>query len=159
MPSDSPFAEWCWNLPLSVAIRSAPWPFPLLEIFHIAGLVLIFGTVLIVDLRLLGKVLRRDPVGQVCGDLMRSAAVGFGVQLLTGPLLFIANSRKFYDSPFFRTKIVLLPFAIVFHFVVIRRVSASVDAGESPRHARLAAGVSLALWAAVIVSGLSIELF
>jgi hypothetical protein len=144
---------------VSVAIRSAPWPFPLLEILHIAGLVLVFGTVLIVDLRLLGLVLRREPGWQVSGDLMRWAWPGFGVQVLTGPLLFIANARKFYDSPFFRSKIVLLVFAVVFHFLVVRRVSASVDAGASPPRARLAGGFSLALWAAVIVSGLSINLF
>jgi hypothetical protein len=159
LPTDSPFAEWCWSLPLSVAIRSAPWPFPLLEIFHIAGLVLVFGTVLIVDLRLLGVVLRREPGWQVSGDLMRWAWLGFGVQLLTGPLLFIANSRKFYDSVFFCSKLVLLVLAIAFHFLVVRRVSESVDAGVSPFRGRLAGGVSLALWAAVIVSGLSIELF
>ena len=159
MPSDSPFAEWCWNLPLSVAIRSAAWPFPVLEIFHIAGLVLIFGTVLIVDLRLLGVVLRREPVAHVSGDLMPWAWPGFGLQLLTGPLLFIANSRKFHDSPFFRTKLVLLVFAIAFHFVIVRRMSESAETDLSPRRARLAGGVSLALWAAVIVTGLSIELF
>ncbi len=156
MPSDSPFAEWCWNLPLSIAIRSAPWPFPVLEILHIAGLLLVFGTVLIVDLRLLGMVLRREPGGQVSGDLMRWAWPGFGVQVLTGPLLFIANSRKFYDSGFFRAKLVMLAVAIAFHFIVVRRISASVEAGG---RARLAGAVSLALWAAVIVSGLSIELF
>jgi hypothetical protein len=159
LPTDSPFAEWCWNLPLSVAIRSAPWPFPLLEIFHIIGLVLVFGAVLIVDLRLLGKILRRAPVCQVWGDLIRWACIGFGIQLLTGPLLFIANARKFYPSAFFRSKLVLLVLAIAFHFVVVRRVSGSVDAGVSPLRARLSGGVSLALWAAVIVSGLSIELF
>ena len=126
-PSDSSFAEWCWNLPLSAAIRGAPWPFPVLEIFHITGLVLIFGTVLIVDLRLLGVLLRREPVAHVSGDLMRWAWLGFGVQLLTGPLLFIANSRKFYDSPFFRAKLVLLVFAIAFHFVIVRRMSESVE--------------------------------
>ena len=159
MPTDSPFAEWCWNLPLSVAIRSAVWAFPLLEIFHIAGLVLVFGTVLIVDLRLLGVVLRREPGWQISGDLMRWAWPGFGVQILTGPLLFIANSGKFYNSPFFRSKLVLLVLAVTFHFLVVRRVSESVDADVSPFRARLAGGISLALWAAVIVSGLSIELF
>jgi hypothetical protein len=159
LPSDSPFAEWCWNLPLSVAIRSASWPFPVLEILHIAGLLLIFGTVLIVDLRLLGRVLLREPCWQVSGDLMRWAWPGFALQILTGPLLFIANSRKFYGSGFFRTKIVLLALAIAFHFVVVPRVSASVDADISPWRGRLAGGLSLVLWAAVIVSGLSIELF
>jgi UPF0716 family protein affecting phage T7 exclusion len=159
LPIDSPFAEWCWNLPLSVAIRSAPWPFPALEILHIVGLLLVFGTVLIVDLRLLGVLLRREPGWQISGDLMRWAASGFGVQILTGPLLFIANSRKFYESPFFRAKLVFLVVAIGFHFIVVSRVSASVDAGASPARARLAGGVSLVLWAAVIVSGISIEVF
>jgi hypothetical protein len=159
LPTDSPFAEWCWNLPLSVAIRGAPWPFPALEILHIVGLLLIFGTVLIVDLRLLGVLLRREPGWQVSGDLMQWAWVGFGLQILTGPLLFIANSRKFYDSPFFRVKLIFLVVAVVFHFVFVRRVSASVDAGASLAQARLAGAVSLTLWAAVIVSGISIEVF
>jgi hypothetical protein len=159
LPTDSPFAEWCWNLPVSVAIRSAPWPFPLLEIFHIAGLILVFGTVLIVDLRLLGRVLLREPGWQVSGDLMRWAWPGFASQILTGPLLFLANSRKFYPSPFFRAKLVLLVLAVTFHFLIVRRVSRSVGAGVSPPRARLAGGVSLALWAAMIVSGLSINLF
>jgi hypothetical protein len=153
--TDSPFAEWCWNLPISVAIRSAPWPFPALEILHIVGLVLVFGTVLIVNLRLLGVLLRREPAWQISADLRRWAWSGFGVQLLTGPLLFVANSRKFYDSPFFRCKLVLLVLAVAFHFTVVRRVSASIDAGV----ARWAGGVSLVLWAAVILSGVSIELF
>ena len=153
--TDSPFAEWCWNLPVSVAIRSAPWPFPALEILHIVGLILVFGTVLIVDLRLLGVLLRREPAWQISADLMRWAWPGFALQVLTGPLLFVANSRKFYDSPFFRCKLVLLVLAVAFHFTVVRRVSGSIDAGV----ARWAGGVSLALWAAVIVSGISIELF
>jgi Family of unknown function (DUF6644) len=153
--TDSPFAEWCWNLPVSVAIRGAPWPFPTLEILHIVGLILVFGTVLIVDLRLLGVLLRQEPAWQISADLMRWAWPGFGVQLLTGPLLFIANSRKFYDSPFFRWKLVLLVLAVAYHFTVVRRVSTSIDEGI----ARWAGGVSLALWAAVILSGVSIELF
>jgi hypothetical protein len=153
--TDSPFAEWCWNLPVSMAIRGAPWPFPVLEILHIVGLILVFGTVLIVDLRLLGVILRREPAWQISADLMRWAWPGFALQILTGPLLFVANSRKFYDSPFFRAKLVLLVLAVAFHFTVVRRVSASVDAGV----ARWAGGVSLALWAAVILSGVSIELF
>jgi hypothetical protein len=151
----SPFAEWCWNLPVSVAIRGAPWPFPALEILHIVGLILVFGTVLIVDLRLLGVLLRQEPAWQISADLTRWAWPGFALQLLTGPLLFAANSRKFYNSPFFRFKLILLVLAVAFHFTVVRRVSASIDAGV----ARWAGGVSLALWAAVILSGVSIELF
>jgi len=158
-PTDSPFAEWCWNLPLSIAIRGSAWAFPALEILHIAGLLLVFGTVLIVDLRLLGRILSSEPGRQVSGDLMHWAWPGFALQVLTGPLLFIADARKFYGSGFFRTKIVLLVLAIAFHFVVVRRASASVEAGFSPWRARLAAGFSLALWVAAIVSGLSIELF
>lgn len=153
--TDSPFAEWCWNLPVSVAIRGAPWPFPALEILHIVGLILVFGTVLILDLRLLGVLLRREPAWQISADLTRWAWPGFALQLLTGPLLFVANSRKFCDSPFFRCKLVLLVLAVAFHFTVVRRVSASIDAGV----ARWTGGVSLALWAAVILSGVSIELF
>ena len=56
-------------------------------------------------------------------------------------------------------RLTFLVFAIAFQFVAVQRVTRSVNAGSSSRQARLAGGFSLALWAAVIVSGLSIELF
>ena len=131
----------------------------MLEILHIAGFLLVFGTVLIVDLRLLALVLRRDPGWQVWGDLLRWAWPGFGVQLMTGPLLFIANSRKFYDNPFFRWKLVLLVLAVGFQYTFVRRVCTSVDACAAPRQTKVAGGTSLAVWAAMILAGFSIELF
>ena len=48
----SAFLQWCHDNALSEFMRSAKWPFPTVEIFHIAGLILIFGSVLVLNLRI-----------------------------------------------------------------------------------------------------------
>ena len=148
------FFEWCEKSPLAEAMRSVPWRFPLVEIFHLAGMVVLLGTVLIVDLRLLGVVLRRQPAWEVAGDLAPWGWAGLGAQLVTGPLLFLAEATKRYQSPSFRFKMALLAVAIVFHFTIYRKASTSRDAARGPLRGRLTACLSLALWFGVVLAGL-----
>ena len=55
------FIEWCQYNALSQFMRSAKWPYPSVEILHIAGLILVFGSMLILNLRIFGRILRREP--------------------------------------------------------------------------------------------------
>ena len=48
------FFQWCYDTPLGETIRESTWLFPLIEAFHLLGLALTVGSLLIVDLRLLG---------------------------------------------------------------------------------------------------------
>ena len=114
------------------------------------------GTVLIVDLRLLGLILDRDPALELFTDLTRWAGLGLAVQILSGPLLFIADAEKLSTSIFFRSKLALLALAIAFQFTIVRKAAS----GDLSRHRpKFAAGASLALWSAAIVSGFAIRLF
>lgn len=156
MPTFSPFVEWCWNLPLSGAIRGTSWAYPTIEIFHLAGMILLLGTVLIVDLRLLGRILKGNPDFELFTGLSRWAGLGFAVLVVSGPLLFIADAEKLSTSIFFRSKLVLLALAIALQFTIVRKAAS----GGARRHrAKFAAGASLALWGAAIVSGFAIRLF
>jgi len=60
-----PFFQWCYQTAIGEAIRESTWLFPIIEAFHLVGLGLTAGAVLIVDLRLLGMGLSRQPVGQL----------------------------------------------------------------------------------------------
>ena len=60
-----PFFQWCYDTPIGETIRNSTWLFPVIETFHLLGLGLTAGAVLIVDLRLLGVGLSRTPVAQL----------------------------------------------------------------------------------------------
>ncbi len=148
------FIDACQHLRLAEAIRSVMWAYPLIEILHIAGLVLVFGSILVQNLRMLGAFLKTEPVPEVARDLTRFTFVGLGVQVLTGPLLFITSAMRFYESTPFRVKLSLLTLALLFHFTIHWRVAR----GRGPLPGKLTAGISMVSWIAVVVAGLSIEL-
>jgi hypothetical protein len=146
-----PFFQWCENSGLIVAMRSSVWLFPVIESLHLMGLALIGGAVLMVDLRLLGFGLRRQPVAQVAQDAQRWLLVGLLVMLPTGLLLFMASAVKCYYLPAFWVKMTSLFLALVFTFAVRRRVIMATR--MSPVRTRLVAVVSLSLWSSVAIAG------
>ena len=93
---------------LSAAIRGAKWIYPSIEILHIAGLVLVFGSILVLNLRIFGRVLRQTPVREVGRGLAPLTLVGLCGQAVSGPLLFIASAMRFSQSGPFQLKLVLL---------------------------------------------------
>src|SRR5213594_3792146 len=124
-----PFFQWCESSGLIVAMRSSKWLFPLIESVHLMGLGLIGGAVLMVDLRLLGLGLRRQPVAQVARDAERWLLVSLAVLLSTGILQFMCfAATKYYYMKAFWIKMAALALALLFTFAVRRRV---VMAGEA----------------------------
>jgi len=148
------FATWVQHTSDAEAIRSVPWPIPVIEIFHIAGMVLVFGTILILNLRAFGLIFRSEPVSQIAQDLTPLTLVGLGVQLVSGSLLFMVSAMKFTDNPVFRIKIALVIAAVAYHFAVHRRIAIAHDIPT--QWLRLSAAVSLVLWASVVLVGLDI---
>src|SRR5438128_2170750 len=146
-----PFFQWCENSGLIVVMRSSVWLFPVIESLHLMGLALIGGAVLMVDLRLLGFGLRRQPVAQVAQDAQRWLLVSLLVMLPTGLLLFMASAVKCYYLPAFWVKMTSLFLALVFTFAVRRRVIMATR--MSPVRTRLVAVVSLSLWSSVAIAG------
>jgi hypothetical protein len=148
-----PFFEWCESSGLMVAMRSSLWLFPVIESIHLIGLALTGGAVLMVDLRLLGFGLRRQPVALVARDAERWLLVSLFVMLPTGFLLFMASAVKCYYLPVFWVKMASLFLALVFTFSVRRRVAMAADRRMNPVRARLVGVISLSLWASVAIAG------
>ena len=137
--------QWCEHSAIGNAIRNSVWLFPTIEAFHLVGLGLTAGAVLIVDMRLLGWGLRNHPVSQVAKDAEPWLRGSILLMFASGIPLFLAESTKCYYSFAFWIKMASLFLAILFTFTLQRRV---VMAEES-RWGKLAALVSLLLWAGV----------
>ncbi len=103
-----PFFQWCESSALGTAVRTSPWAFAVIESVHLLGLAAIGGAVLIVDMRLLGLGLRRQPVAEVARDAQPWLVGSLAVMVTTGVLLFLSESIKCYYSTPFRLKMVAL---------------------------------------------------
>ena len=128
--------------------------FPVVESLHICGFTLLVGTILILDFRMLGIFLRRQPVSKLAKDLSRWILAGLAIQLITGPYLFSGDPREYLQVTAFRTKMAFFALALIYHFTVIHKAAAP-DADDAPLGwRRPAALISLGLWLCVVVSGL-----
>ena len=81
-----PFFQWIQDTPVGLAIRESVWMFPIIEAFHLLALALIGGAVLLVDMRLAGLALRRQPTPQLAKDVEPWLFGSLGVMIATGLL-------------------------------------------------------------------------
>ncbi len=151
-----PFWDWLANTDLAFAI-GATWWFPLLESIHVIALALVVGSILTVDLRLLGVAARSYAMRRISRELMLWAWAGFAVATITGAGMFITRPAAYAANPAFQTKLVLLALAGInvaaLHNLAMRDIDRWDADAATPRIAKLAGAVSLAIWAGVILAG------
>jgi hypothetical protein len=156
--SPLPLLEWFRDPPLAQTIRNSSWLLPTIESGHLVGYGLLIGTILAVDLRLLGLGVRRQTAAQIAGELAPWTLGGLVLTIVTGVLLFSYDPLKFYANHAFPYNVALLAAAVAFHYTAHRKVTLPNTSGVKPLRNRLAAGVSLALWLGVALAGLAISL-
>ena len=151
------FCHWLENTPGSVALHESIWVYPIVESVHVLTLCVFLGLTLMLDLRLLGAVLQSTPVSQILRRFMPWTVAGFAVMVVSGALLFYAIPVKTYLNIFFRLKVAFLIAAglnvAIFQFTAARTLAQWDLDATPPFRARLAGGLSLALWAAIVVCG------
>jgi hypothetical protein len=152
-----PFCEWLASTSGSIALHESFFMYPVVESIHVWGLALFLGFTALLDLRLLGLVLRGMPVSQVVKRLQPWMLIGFAIMVVTGVLLFYAIPVRSYQSVFFRAKVIMLILAglnaFVFHNGIFRRVKEWDGAVITPKEARRAGLVSIVMWFFIVFSG------
>jgi hypothetical protein len=137
-------------------MREALWAYPAVETVHIIGLALLFGTIVIVDLRLLGFGRNVSAVA-VTRNVLPWTLAGFGVAAVTGSLMFTAHAADFATLPIFLLKMTLIVLgginAAWLHVGALKNAGQWEVATRPPRRVRAAAAVSLLLWMCVIACG------
>jgi hypothetical protein len=148
-----PLFEWFYVTSIGEAIRNSIWMFPVIEAFHLVGLGMIGGAVLLVDLRLLGVGLTRQPVAQLSADAEPWLLGALTLMFASGIPLFLSEATKAYYSYAFWIKMTSLFLVLLFTFTIRRRVTQTGIAVDRPELARLTAIISLCLWFGVAWGG------
>jgi hypothetical protein len=145
------------NTPGSIALHESAWMYPIVDSIHVLTLCLFLGLAVMLDLRLLGVTMRSTPASEVLGQLLPRTAAGFILLVISGALLFYAIPVRTYLNIFFRIKVAMLLLSginvWVFHSGEYRRMAGWDGDSVPPKPARVAAGLSLALWAGIVVAG------
>lgn len=164
MDAVHPFIQALYDAPFSTSIRESEWTFPVIQTFHILGILLFYGAIALVDLRIVGLVLRDRSAREVAGALLPLAWVGFAVMAISGGLLFAAQAARIYSNVFLLAKFGLILLAglnlVAFHLLAGRSIATwGGEGGAAPAAARASAAISLLLWTAVVVTGRFIAYF
>ena len=144
--------EWFELTGPGVVVRESIWLFPVLEAVHLLGLCLLGGTVLLVDLRMLGLTMRNQSVGELAEQMRPWLFGAIAVLLITGTLLFLSEAVKCYYNQSFWVKMITLPLALIFTYAIRERV-ALAGVLEANSRTRLVAVVSMSLWFTVAAAG------
>jgi len=126
------------------------------ESTHVLAAVLVLGTVLIADLRLLGITDSQRAFTRIGRETLPLTWVAFALAVVTGSLMFTTSAQTYFGNAAFQLKALALLVAglnmLLFQVLTARDVAAW-DSGKPPRAARIAGVVSLLLWAAVVLLG------
>jgi hypothetical protein len=151
------FLQSLYDSPVGSGIRESSVLFPTIESIHVLMATTVVGTIVIVDLRLIGYASHRRGAQQLMLDLLPYTWTAFALAAITGSLLFTSNAVSYVaDVPFVAKMVVLLLAGInmaIFHLSAYRRIIQWNDALPPPPGVRFAGATSLILWIVVVFLG------
>jgi hypothetical protein len=141
----------------SYELRGSLYVAPWIVVSHVISMCLFAGTILMMDLRLLGVANMQTPFSQVQRRLFPWQMAGMTLATITGLTLVYANPMSYYANIIFWTKMLTMVIAginaLAFHFITEYTLVNWDTGGRPPFGAKLAGGLSVILWANVIVLG------
>ena len=148
---------WLDGQSWSIALRESFLVWSALEASHIMTLMVFVGTIVVVDLRLLGVLFTKTPISAVEKKLLPITMLGFAVLVVTGLLLFYAKPLTYYKNMYFRLKLIVIALAminiLIFHFRVQHNQAKWDNEEKPPKSARVIAAISLSSWILVVILG------
>jgi hypothetical protein len=146
-----PLFDWYGHSALAQTMSNSSALIAIAQIVHLIGMTLLIGSIMMVDLTLLGYGIKRHPVARVSAELAPYTWTGLAIMFATGPLNLASEAQRCYDSSFFWIKMILIVAAIAFHITVHSRVTRA-DPPVSPARAGWVGALSLALWFSVALA-------
>ena len=148
--------NWLQDLSFPTEIRESVWLFPTIETVHVFALVLVVGSIMTVDLRLLGFTNRERPFSEIAAEMLPWTWVAFTVAATAGLLMFSSKALIYYGNIPFRLKMLSLALAginmVLFHGLGTRHLK-TWDRKQPPALAKFAGGTSLLLWIVIVAAG------
>jgi hypothetical protein len=142
---------------LADTIRENDNLFPLIESIHVLAISLVVGSILAVDLRLLGLAWITRPVSRVTVGILPLTWCAFVLAVVSGALMWISNATKYLANGYFVAKMILIAIAgvnmLAFHFIGSRDMARWDNDVGLPLRVRFAGGLSILLWMAIVACG------
>lgn len=148
--------RWVEHTRLSIAIRASTWGFAVIEMVHLLALALLGGSILVIGLRALNRILPRQPLARVAQGVAPLLLAGLLTMVCSGALLVVDGPLRYYANTAFRAKMLLLAVAIACGVPLYRAARHACGPGAPPLWLRWAAVLSLVLWLAVGLAGRAI---
>lgn len=130
---------------------------PFVNALHIIAVAIVFGTIFVVDLRLLDFPNTNRAFTRVAHDGLKWTWAGFALAVISGLLMLASNATTFYGNTQFWWKMAALALAglnmFIFELLTVRTVAAWDRGAPTPRAAKVAGILSILLWASVIILG------
>ena len=140
--------------PVGDFIASSSWAFPTIETVHVIAIVTVIGTVMIMDLRLLGLTSKACSVIEMTNDTLPWTWGAFVLAAISGALLFVSKAHIYMIDPWFLWKIALIGVAginmAIFHVFTWKSVHDWDSGCDVPRAGKIAGFLSLFFWLLVV---------
>jgi hypothetical protein len=149
-------ALWIQATGFFTYLRGSGYVYPVVLSMHMVGIAMFGGMILMTDMRILGFAMKKHPVSDLIDQLRVPKRWGFLLAATCGFLLFCCKAEEYYYNAFFRAKLTLF-FLVAVHALIFRgsvySKAAEFDRGGIPGRAKVAAVLSLVLWAGIACMG------
>lgn len=137
-------------------VANSPWSFPSLEVTHLLGLTVVFGGMVLLDLRLLGMG-RALSITLLQRHILPCVWVGFVIAAFSGTWLILFEANKLFGDPAFIIKMILLPLVALNAWLMHRYAQRNLAEWDvqvmSPPWVRVSAALSLLMWSVILACG------
>jgi hypothetical protein len=150
------FLLWVEMTALGEFMQTSAWAFPAAEVVHVIAIVLVYGVIAVVDLRLLGLAGTSRQYTKIAHESLHWVWIAFFAAVVTGVMMFATQPSNYFDNPWFLAKMTAIALAglnmIILELVFARSANTWHETGI-PLQARISGGISLTLWTFVVVAG------
>jgi hypothetical protein len=151
-----PIFVWSGGTSLGTAISDTVWMFPAIETVHILAMAVMFGGLLVLNLRMLGLGMVRQPLPMLAGTLMPFVNWGVIIMLISGYMMFASEAMKAFANDGFKFKMLSLAAVLIFQYTIYRTTLKKDDAVRSKPIGWACAVVNFVLWFCVGAGGRAI---
>jgi hypothetical protein len=151
-----PFFEWHTTSWLGTTISDSIWLFPAVETIHILAMAIMFGALLVLNLRLVGLGMTHQSLPMLAKTLMPFVNWGIVIMLLSGYAMFCSGALKYYSNDGFKFKMACLAAVLIFQSTIYRSLLKKEDSQRSLAMGGGAAFLNFLLWFGVGAGGRAI---
>jgi hypothetical protein len=148
--------RWLQDNSFIALINGTAWTAAATEIVHYFSMFILVGSMLIVDLRVLGFVARRQDASQLAERLFPWMWASLVMNFLSGFLMFAGSATSYYRNDIFYDKVGVILLAIVANVIVQQKVRKWNQLPAMPAFAKLIAFISIGLWIGAILAGVEV---